>query len=173
MTLAAALVGLALSAAGAGETEVTFDGAGGLPGLVTDLLKQLAHRLAAGGIVSLRFDKRAAPAYRHHCPADPEARRRFFAWPSFTGDVLAAYRHLLGQPEHDTQVSPARDAERLATARSRRPLTETRLVVVPRASHSFKAVSGPDDPGFAGPVVPRVLDELVAWIEHQPSGSRR
>jgi hypothetical protein len=40
------------------------------PLLVTDLLKQIAERLAKQGYASLRFDKRAAPGYARFWPTD-------------------------------------------------------------------------------------------------------
>jgi hypothetical protein len=32
-------------------------------------------------------------------------------------------------------------------------------------SHNLKAVSGPSDPGFAGPIAPAVADKLSSWLK--------
>ncbi|HSI74093.1 MAG TPA: hypothetical protein VK934_13025 [Fimbriimonas sp.] len=74
------------------------------PLLVTDLLKQIADKLAANGVASFRFDKRAAPAYSTKWPKEPAALNEFFSWENFVGDADAALKLLAGQPE----VDPAR-----------------------------------------------------------------
>lgn len=50
------------------------------PQLVTDLLKQIAERLAADGFASLRFDKRAAAVYATTWPKDMAAMNNFFSY---------------------------------------------------------------------------------------------
>ena len=37
-------------------------------------------------------------------------------------------------------------------------------VIFPGVSHNLKLVSGPADPGFAGPLAPAVADKLVSWM---------
>ena len=71
------------------------------PALVTDLLKQLAERLAREGVATLRFDKRATHVYAADWPKDPDALNRFFGWDRFTGDAKLAYLYLRGRPGID------------------------------------------------------------------------
>jgi dienelactone hydrolase len=71
------------------------------PYLVTDLLRQMAQRLAYDGFVVLRFDKRAAQGYASRWPADPALQNVFFAWEAFSGDARAAFEFLRGRPEVD------------------------------------------------------------------------
>ena len=37
-------------------------------------------------------------------------------------------------------------------------------VIVASVSHNLKLVTGPADPGFAGPVAPAVADKLASWL---------
>jgi alpha-beta hydrolase superfamily lysophospholipase len=67
-------------------------------GLRTDLLKQIAEQLAANGIASLRFDKRAVHRYAADWPKSIDAIATFFDWSMFTGDATAAYQFLRVQP---------------------------------------------------------------------------
>src|SRR5438128_1948923 len=60
------------------------------PGLITDLLKQIADDLAAHGIASFRFDKRAAHVHAADWPKDASKLNDFFAWDKFVGDAGAA-----------------------------------------------------------------------------------
>jgi dienelactone hydrolase len=71
------------------------------PLLVTDLLKQIAERLAAEGIASLRFDKRAAPGYRDTWPKDLAAMSDFFSYDNFINDAKGALAYLRGREEID------------------------------------------------------------------------
>jgi len=71
------------------------------PGLVTDLLKQLAERLSREGIATLRYDKRAAHVYAADWPKSLAAQNQFFAWANFRDDAKLAYRYLRGRPEVD------------------------------------------------------------------------
>lgn len=68
------------------------------PMLMTDLLKQVAERLAADGVATLRFDKRAVRAYAERWPKAPEELNDLFAWECFVGDATAAYRFLREHP---------------------------------------------------------------------------
>ena len=74
------------------------------PLLQCDLLRTLAHRLARGGVASVRYDKRGMYANRAARPADPAALSRFYAWSPFVGDARAALEFVRGRPE----VDPAR-----------------------------------------------------------------
>jgi pimeloyl-ACP methyl ester carboxylesterase len=61
------------------------------PGFVTDLLRQIAERLAGEGWASLRFDKRAAHVHLAAILAmGPEEQREFLAYEAFVGDARAA-----------------------------------------------------------------------------------
>ena len=72
--------------------------------------------------------------------------------------------------ERDMNVSADRDAKTLdAVLRSRASDTKTRnaqeLLIVPGASHCFKAVKSDRDAGCVGPVVPEVLDRLASFLQ--------
>jgi pimeloyl-ACP methyl ester carboxylesterase len=67
--------------------------------LITDLLKQIAERLAADGYASLRFDKRAAHGYASTWPKDMAALNSFFSYDAFVGDARGALDFLKAQPE--------------------------------------------------------------------------
>jgi pimeloyl-ACP methyl ester carboxylesterase len=68
----------------------------------TDLLKEIAERLASEGVASLRFDKRAVPAYEEAWPrGTPEELGAFFSYENFIADALAAYRTLAAREEID------------------------------------------------------------------------
>jgi dienelactone hydrolase len=69
-----------------------------LPGLRSDLLRELAQVLADEGIASLRFDKRGMYANRAGLPAHPDELPKFFSWPSFAGDAQAAFLFLKAYP---------------------------------------------------------------------------
>jgi uncharacterized protein len=70
--------------------------------LVTDLLKQIADRLAKEGIASLRFDKRATSVYSANWPLkDMKKMNDFFGWDKFTGDAKGALKYLQAQPNID------------------------------------------------------------------------
>ena len=69
------------------------------PGLVTDLLKQIAERLAADGYASLRFDKRAAAVLASTWPKDMASLNNFFSFDAFVGDARAGLDFLRSQPE--------------------------------------------------------------------------
>ncbi len=71
------------------------------PFFVTNLLKQMAERLAREGFVVLRFDKRSAATYRASFPVDPALLDDFFAWEGFSGDARAAFELLRGRSEVD------------------------------------------------------------------------
>jgi pimeloyl-ACP methyl ester carboxylesterase len=69
------------------------------PQLMTDLLKQIAERLAADGYASLRFDKRATGTYISSWPKDVASLNDFLSWENFVGDARAALSFLQTQPE--------------------------------------------------------------------------
>ncbi len=69
----------------------------------TDLLKQIAQRLASEGIASLRYDKRGVGG-SVMSPADQANLTDYAAWENFVGDAAAAL--------HDLQQQPGIDARR-------------------------------------------------------------
>jgi uncharacterized protein len=72
------------------------------PMLTTDLLKQIAERLAQEGIASLRYDKRAVPGtYGEQFPNEPDEMNRFFGYRAFVDDAKAALAFLQDRPEVD------------------------------------------------------------------------
>ena len=70
---------------------------------------------------------------------------------------------LLLQGAADRQVVPMGDVQPLIDALSRRGASGE-AVIFPAVSHNLKLVSGPGDPGFAGPLAPAVGDKLVSWL---------
>ncbi len=71
------------------------------PLLVSDLLMQIAERLASDGYATLRFDKRAARTNAATWPKDVATQNEFFSWDAFVGDAKAALRFLQSRPEVD------------------------------------------------------------------------
>lgn len=83
--------------AGSGRTD--RDGNSG-PAFRTDLLKQIAQRLAQAGIVSLRYDKRGVGG-SVMSPQEQAHLADYAAWENFVGDGIAALRCLQRQPDVD------------------------------------------------------------------------
>jgi hypothetical protein len=63
----------------------------------------------------------------------------------------------------DQQIVPMDDIQPLIDALGRRS-AGGEAVVAAGVSHNLKAVAGPSDPGFAGPLAPAVADKLAAWL---------
>jgi hypothetical protein len=40
------------------------------------------------------------------------------------------------------------------------------VLIAPVTSHNLKTVTGPADPGFAGPIAPAIADKLSTWLAH-------
>jgi hypothetical protein len=76
------------------------------PSIRTDVLKQIAERLASEGVASLRFDKRACAGYSALWPSDPQALGAFFGYQPQIEDIKGALRALQAQP----RIDPARCA---------------------------------------------------------------
>jgi dienelactone hydrolase len=72
-----------------------------LPNLKVDVLKEIADRLAAEGIATYRFDKRALQEYRSKWPASLDALATFFDYDKFSGDAENAFKMLQARPEVD------------------------------------------------------------------------
>jgi len=71
---------------------------------------------------------------------------------------------LLVQGGADTQVVPMGDIQPLVDALSARS-KPGEVAVFAMVSHNLKTVSGPGDPGFAGPIAPAVADKLSSWLK--------
>ena len=82
--------------AGSGPTD--RDGNNTLAPARSDLLLQIAERLAAAGIASLRYDKRGIAASGPP-PTGLEPQEAFFSWKNFVADVQAAHAELLTHDE--------------------------------------------------------------------------
>ena len=65
----------------------------------------------------------------------------------------------------DAQVRPMAEIQPLIDALGRRG-KPGEVLVVPAVSHSLKPVSGPGDPGFAGPIAPAIADKLAGWLRY-------
>ena len=70
-------------------------------GLKIDLLKQVAERMAADGLATFRYDKRAAQVNRNAWPSDVNEFGTFFSWDNHVADATAAYDFLRHQPGID------------------------------------------------------------------------
>jgi pimeloyl-ACP methyl ester carboxylesterase len=70
---------------------------------------------------------------------------------------------LVLQGAADRQVVPMGDVQPLIDALGGRRASGE-AVVLPSVSHNLKLVTGPGDPGFAGPLAPTVGDRLVSWL---------
>ena len=63
----------------------------------------------------------------------------------------------------DAQIVPLGDIQPLIDAlRARDKPGE--VLVAPLVSHNLKTVTGPNDPGFAGPIAPVIADKLSTWL---------
>jgi uncharacterized protein len=84
----------------------------------------------------------------------------------FTSDPIAKAKHYAGRVfiangEMDVQISAISDAQPLHEAYG----AKSHLEVIPNASHNFKSVTKPTDPGFAGPVHPKLITSLLDWLK--------
>ena len=70
---------------------------------------------------------------------------------------------LLLQGGADIQVVPPHDVQPLLDTLARRNAPGEALIA-PMVSHNLKIVSGPGDPGFAGPIAPAIEIKLVGWL---------
>jgi len=70
---------------------------------------------------------------------------------------------LILQGAADHQVVPMVDVQPLIDALGQRN-GPGEAVIVASVSHNLKRVTGPSDPGFAGPVAPAVADKLTSWL---------
>lgn len=63
----------------------------------------------------------------------------------------------------DRQIVPMAEIQPLVDALAGRS-ARGEVVVAPQVSHNLKRMSGPDDPGFAGPLAPAIADKLASWL---------
>lgn len=65
----------------------------------------------------------------------------------------------------DSQVVPLGDIQPLLDALAQRGGAGEALIA-PAVSHNLKAVTGPNDPGFSGPLAPAIADKLTSWLRY-------
>ncbi len=70
---------------------------------------------------------------------------------------------LILQGGADRQIVPMMDVQPLIDALGQRN-GPGEAVIVAGVSHNLKRVTGPTDPGFAGPLAPAVADTLARWL---------
>jgi len=111
-----------------------------------------------------------------HVPANASAELQLI-FPPYAGpflqaalsfDPAAVLAHLdnaclLVHGSADIQIVPLGDIQPLLdTLRQRAAPGEA--LVVPAVSHNLKVVSGPNDPGFEGPLAPPIAAKLAEWL---------
>jgi dienelactone hydrolase len=89
-----------------------------------------------------------------YCRIDPTDLAK-----NFHGPVLV----MTGQ--HDSQVSAERDTPRLVAALKTRGGAIEQSFIIPDASHCLKSTKGGNDDVFDGPLVPGVLDDIIAFVK--------
>ncbi len=99
------------------------------------------------------FSPAARNVIRAYLTVDPLSYAR-----TYDGPVLAV------NGQFDAQVSAEVDLKRLREALESRESGSVTARVIPAASHNFKIVESPDDPGFVGPVSPQMLAIIRQWI---------
>jgi uncharacterized protein len=151
------------------------------PAFTTDLLKQIAERLAADGYASLRFDKRAAHVYAATWPKDVAALNDMFSYDAFVGDARAGFDSLRSQPEinpkqtviaghsegaliamqvaHDLEGKPNAPAALILLSSSGRPygplITEQVFASLKRSNVTGDAAKPYED------YLPRAIDQVI------------
>jgi uncharacterized protein len=111
-----------------------------------------------------------------HVPADTPAELRLlfpaYGGPFFRGALTFDPAQALGMTGAaclllhggaDAQIRPMADIQPLIDVLSRRD-KPGEVLVAPGVSHCLKAVAGPSDPGFAGPLAPAIADKLAGWL---------
>jgi alpha-beta hydrolase superfamily lysophospholipase len=88
---------------GSGPTDRDGNSGNGMQVPKTDLLKQVAEYLAAHGVATLRFDKRAMLRYQSSWPKSPTELSKFFSYEHFVNDATAAYMTLRTEPSVDVK----------------------------------------------------------------------
>ena len=64
----------------------------------------------------------------------------------------------------DTQVSPSKDTPPLAAALKGRSKGSVEVMIAPNASHCLKSTTDGNKDAFAGPVDPKALEKIAAWL---------
>ena len=64
----------------------------------------------------------------------------------------------------DQQIVPLDDIQPLIDALRDRGAGSGEAMIAAGVSHNLKTVTGPNDPGFTGPLAPVVADKLAAWL---------
>jgi hypothetical protein len=100
----------------------------------------------------LIFPANGGPFFRGALPFDP-------AQAITTLDTAC----LVLQGGADAQIVPMEDIQPLVDALAKRG-KPAEVLVAPAVSHNLKPVSGPDDPGFVGPLAPAIADKLAGWL---------
>ncbi len=124
------------------------------PLLATDLLKQIAERLAADGLVTLRFDKRATQRYAKVWPKDVPSQNRFFSWENFVGDAALALKYLRLQSD----VDPVRTA---ILGHSEGAMIALQLGADPQTAPAAMALVGAPGRGFRSIIRQQIADLLT------------
>ncbi|MBS0219813.1 MAG: alpha/beta fold hydrolase [Proteobacteria bacterium] len=106
------------------------------------------------------------PAFRSIFPAYAGA----FLQAAFAFDPAATLARtdcpcLLLHGGADIQVVPPDDIQPLIDTLGRRN-APGEVLIAPKVSHNLKLVSGPGDPGFAGPLAPAIAIKLTGWLVH-------
>jgi uncharacterized protein len=119
----------------------------------------------------------ASIAKTGHVPADTP-RELQFVFPPYGGPFLkpllafdpAKAAGSIGAPclmlhgAADIQIVPLGDIQPLIDALAGRK-KPGEVLIAPMTSHNLKTVSGPGDPGFAGPIAPAIADKLSSWLK--------
>ena len=84
----------------------------------------------------------------------------------FTADPIAKAKHYSGRVfiangEMDIQISAISDAKPLHEAYG----AKSHVEIIPNASHNFKTVTQPTEPGATGPVHPKLITSLLDWLK--------
>ena len=145
-----------------------------LRGIVHDQIARNAPQFAAAAdrIMQTIIDDRPR-AGRHAAGAEAglsrQRRRRSCSGPSPSIRPRRSRRStracLLLQGGADTQVVPMGDIQPLIDALGTARQARRGCRSFPMVSHNLKTVSGPADPGFAGPLAPAVADKLASWLK--------
>lgn len=133
----------------------------GAPQLGAEAERVMTATLATGHVppdtaaeLRLIFPANAGPFFRGALTFDPA--QAVFAFDSAC---------LLLHGGADAQVVPMAEIQPLIDALARRD-KPGEVLIAPAVSHNLKLVTGPADPGFAGPIAPAIRDKLSSWLRH-------
>lgn len=111
-----------------------------------------------------------------HVPSNTQSELRLI-FPSYAGPFLKsaltfdpakvaaglATPCLMVHGAADIQIVPLGDIQPLIDALANRK-KPGEVLIAPLTSHNLKTVTGPGDPGFAGPIAPAIADKLSSWL---------